>query len=273
MFNVLKLKKYALHVQYLRISAISFTKRPNYYVNYFRRASDFSKMSKSSLLWKEASSAILMRKACGHLSSQQPGHVKLLILKRSDSSRFMPGLRVFPGGVVSKTDFSNEWTDMLQCFTSINTVGINATFQEFGMHTVERHSVENRPEMITAPRHINNATSADIGFRICAIRETFEESGVLLYKQSAEDATPITASSLKEWRDKVHCDSNEFLNMCKKFSITPDVWSLYEWTNWLTPTHMASKRRFDTMFYMAFVDNAIEAEHDDKEIVCLEVYL
>ena len=50
--------------------------------------------------------------------------------------------------------------------------------------------------------------------------------------------------------------SSEFLTMCKEFDICPNIWSLYEWSDWLTPLHLKTKSRFDTMFYIASTDIA-----------------
>ena len=54
------------------------------------------------------------------------------------------------------------------------------------------------------------------------------------------------------------------INPIRKFKCVPDVWALSEWSNWLTPAHLP--RRYDTMFYIAFLDEEPLALHDDKEM-------
>ena len=49
---------------------------------------------------------------------------------------------------------------------------------------------------------------------------------------------------------------SEFLTMCKELDVCPNIWSLYEWSDWLTPLHLKTKSRFDTMFYVASTDIA-----------------
>ncbi len=103
----------------------------------------------------------------------------------------------------------------------------------------------------------------NIAFRICALRETFEESGVLL------SSTPLSASEseLASWRPRVHEDPANFLRMCHALGACPDVWALREWSAWLTPVTRKdlAGRRFETVFYTALVDSAQEASHDHKE--------
>lgn len=48
----------------------------------------------------------------------------------------------------------------------------------------------------------------------------------------------------------MHNDATEFYALCENFKCYPDLWSLYEWSNWLTPSYF-SGRRFDTVFYLA----------------------
>ena len=217
------------------------------------------------MFWKEAATALLIRKSP---SCKLKKSIELLILQRSGASIFMPGLRVFPGGKVSQIDFSDEWSQLLKQRVQPNTF-------DFGLHIVSQNAAE-RPEMIRSSNFNSNTISTNIGFRICALRETFEESGILLCKPITNAVKPIVLpSKLMEWRDKVNQDPAEFLQMCKELELVPDVWSLFEWTNWLTPTHKGGggNRRFDTMFYIAFVDDVIEADHDDKEIIFSEVCL
>ena len=69
----------------------------------------------------------------------------------------------------------------------------------------------------------------EIAFRICAIRETFEEAGVLLARDWSDasrvvEFLPGTFSpSVKElpeavreeWRERIHENAEEFLTMCR----------------------------------------------------------
>lgn len=50
----------------------------------------------------------------------------------------------------------------------------------------------------------------------------------------------------------------------RKFECVPDVWSLGEWCNWLTPASLP--RRYDTLFYICFLDKEPTVLHDEKEM-------
>lgn len=61
--------------------------------------------------------------------------------------------------------------------------------------------------------------------------------------------------------DPVKCTLFPFF---REIQCAPDIWSLYEWSNWITPAH--SLHRYNTMFYFIFLDNMPEISHDQKEI-------
>lgn len=56
----------------------------------------------------------------------------------------------------------------------------------------------------------------DIAFRICAVREAFEECGVMLLKPN--EGRKVSAVGNREtlaWRKKVHGNASAFLDLCK----------------------------------------------------------
>ncbi|XP_038052563.1 nucleoside diphosphate-linked moiety X motif 19-like isoform X2 [Patiria miniata] len=199
---------------------------------------------------------------------------KVLMLQRTHHSSFFAGAQVFPGGGIDEADYSPKWMELFA------EVGIRIP-QDFGPMVSKQHE---RPPMIAADR--GSPVPSDIAFRICAIRETFEESGVLLLKQfshchPATDSMPsvqqnnssstpdISVETSKEWRHRVHNNAAEFLEMCRELRSLPDVWSLAEWSDWLTPSDMRRKR-YDTMFYLCCMDTQPSALHDDKETIQLQ---
>lgn len=68
-----------------------------------------------------------------------------------------------------------------------------------------------------------------MAFRICAIREFFEEAGILLARDrdkmvSVMDVVPgmcspavkvLPQAEMREWREKVHNNAQEFITMCR----------------------------------------------------------
>lgn len=114
---------------------------------------------------------------------------------------------MFPGGVIDRTDFSNEWLELISHQSlPLKTSMSNSTFYT---------SFTGLPA---------NSLPAHIGFRICAIRETFEESGVLLVKPLTQDKNgvrqstqheSINADKLDTWRNVIQKDASLFLQFCK----------------------------------------------------------
>lgn len=100
--------------------------------------------------------------------------------------------------------------------------------------------------------------------KICAIRETFEESGLLL----CNNKNTIGPNELTMWRHKVHEDATQFKVMCEKFNLFPAVDQLIPFSNWITPVF--EKKRYDTLFFLTVLD-AEEEKHavsaDEKETV------
>ncbi|XP_014097457.1 acyl-coenzyme A diphosphatase NUDT19 isoform X3 [Bactrocera oleae] len=94
-----------------------------------------------------------------------------------------------------------------------------------------------------------------------AIRETFEETGILLCKKRLSGVKELShnySHSFEDfdrlyWQNLVHKDHTQFFTLCKTLEVIPDLYSLFEWTAWLTPTTF--KKRFQTCFYLVAMQN------------------
>ena len=110
-----------------------------------------------------------------------------------------------------------------------------------------------------------------IAFRICAIREMFEETGILLCL-GLDDLTDFQeicrngsfhfskVGNLSKWRELVHKDANNFIELCSEYNCVPNIWSLIEWSNWLTPTFQP--KRWDTVFYVSVMSERYSPSAD-----------
>ncbi|KAH7710156.1 Protein NDX-7 [Aphelenchoides avenae] len=164
----------------------------------------------------------------------------VLMLKRGATAKFMPNSYVFPGGLIepiADAGFPRDKTN----FAEIDEKDARI-FQLDGMDD-------------------------DFALRVCATRELFEESGMLLVEdgQSRERriATAEDDPSLAHWRQKVCTDPSTFPDLF--FGNTQlDVASLLPWSNWLTPT--TYKKRFDTVFYVAPVDSSKAVDFCEREM-------
>lgn len=182
---------------------------------------------------------------------------KVLMLRRSGKSQFMPNMYVYPGGKIAASDFDPNW---------------NTVFEKFGQKSVEEILATrktNRP-LLLKPRDSDSKDllHRELAFRICALRETFEESGIYLQSNSLTNSLAI--DELAKWRKPVYEDPKKFLDLCFHLESSPDIWSLLEWNDWLTPigrTELGT-RRFDTIFYTHFHDEGDPpvASLDEKEV-------
>ncbi|CAK7562555.1 MAG: hypothetical protein SEPTF4163_000403 [Sporothrix epigloea] len=108
-------------------------------------------------------------------------------------------------------------------------------------------------------------------YRIAAIRETFEESGVLMARP-AGSLGPFSAASAFEDRDLFHISEEisrparvDVANNKLRFEIwlsgvggIPDIENLIPFTRWLTPPHFV--RRYTTQMYLYFLPLNAAAE-------------
>ena len=184
---------------------------------------------------------------------------KILMLRRSSKSSFLPSAYVFPGGVASEADFSAEWNGVFQKVSGKSLVDLAKEIKISGP----------RPPMISDAGSHSQTMLGDLAFRICAIRETFEESGLLLAKNKsslqrasadAPKGTRFESQKLIDWRQRVDQDPCNFVKLCEELEVVPDIWSLSEWSNWLTPVMSkvdippARPKRYDTLFYMCCLE-------------------
>ncbi|KAI0636659.1 NUDIX hydrolase domain-like protein [Trametes polyzona] len=101
------------------------------------------------------------------------------------------------------------------------------------------------------------------GLSFTAIRELFEESGLLLVDPSS-GKMPSDAE-LDSARERIHAQKRMFRDFLAQHDLRPYTSSLLPFTQWITPPFVP--RRFHTQFYVAFLDEARAAgfSHGDKE--------
>ena len=111
---------------------------------------------------------------------------------------------VFPGGLIEKhADFSNDWMELFK-----------QSFVKFGTDFTTLVNIKGpRPPVL---KKSTTDIPSEVAFRICAIRETFEESGVLLLKSFSDvHQGEISMDIIQNWKKRVHQDPNEFLVLCR----------------------------------------------------------
>ncbi|RDB21194.1 putative nudix hydrolase 7 [Hypsizygus marmoreus] len=103
----------------------------------------------------------------------------------------------------------------------------------------------------------------DDSLAITAIRETFEESGLLLASSSSVPPVTLPDASLDEARFKIHSQKLNFQTFLAENRLTADIYSLLPFTQWITPVN--ALRRFHTQFFVAFLPAAPSAGFSSGE--------
>ena len=155
-----------------------------------------------------------------------PDGVEVLMLRRTAAMKFAPGAYVFPGGSVDEADFSAE----------IGWLGPSPA--DFGARL---------------------GCSAELaGALVCAaVRETFEESGVLLAGTPDGLAVGLADPSWEADRMALTAGTLTLPGLLAKHGLAVRADLLVPWTRWITPE--AEPRRFDTWFFAAALPAGQEA--------------
>jgi 8-oxo-dGTP pyrophosphatase MutT (NUDIX family) len=113
-----------------------------------------------------------------------------------------------------------------------------------------------------------NRNVDDLAIRICGIRETFEEAGILLARD-ATNGEMITGQRCAEldivYRELLHAGSVTLLDIVKKENIELACDKLTLFARWITPNFFS--RRFDAFFFVAQTPFDHIASHDNVESV------
>lgn len=158
---------------------------------------------------RRASTVILLRE-------NREGFLEVYLVKRNHKSSFMPGLYVFPGGSLEPWDGNAHLPDS----------GWDQPF----CRILERLGKGLNKKQAKA--HL-----------VGAIRETFEEVGVLLAER---DGWEIQESSLTKG---ISPEARRFKDLLLEQPTKLQASRLSPWAHWITPEAMP--KRFDTRFYLA----------------------
>lgn len=151
------------------------------------------------------------------------------MVKRHHQIDFASGALVFPGGKTEDQDRDLAWAE--QCF---------------GWDEV---SEEERP------------------LRISALREAFEESGVLTAR-TAENGVWVVDPRAAEAREAVSKGERPFRDLVSALGLRVDLAAMALFARWITPTMMP--KRFDTYFYITTAPADQLAKADGWETVDAE---
>ncbi len=175
---------------------------------------------------KRAATIILIRESSGEL--------QVFLLRRSGRSGFFPSTYVFPGGTVDSEDLNAEiWRE----HTDMDADAISGSLG--GGLSIE--------EAIT--------------YGVTAIRETFEEAGLLLAFR--DEGTEGHQSSILDRRISDGLGKGWLRDLVVSEGWTLAFSRLARWAHWITPELMP--HRFDTRFFLAFAPPGQECMPDARE--------
>jgi glyoxylase-like metal-dependent hydrolase (beta-lactamase superfamily II)/8-oxo-dGTP pyrophosphatase MutT (NUDIX family) len=98
-----------------------------------------------------------------------------------------------------------------------------------------------------------------LDYWIAAVRETFEEVGLLLTREAADP------TALKPWRERLQSGQVGAAEFCRHSQLTFDMSGIVYCAHWLTPP--GTPKRFDTRFFVALAPQGQTAQADQGEAV------
>ncbi len=101
---------------------------------------------------------------------------------------------------------------------------------------------------------LNAENHPDAQMRVTAIREIFEETGILI----ARGVENLSAERRAAMRDELHSDQASFKELLESEGLTLDASLVIEAPRWVTPA--TSHRRYNTRFFSAWLPEGQETE-------------
>jgi len=168
--------------------------------------------------------------------------VEVFMLKRNLNSDFVGGAYVFPGGAVDPAD------------------------REVDLEPV----CEGRSD-VEASRRLG-IPAGGLAFWVAAIRESFEEAGVLLAYDDSDRIVDLDDSAgVDRWAEhRIAVDNGErqLIDVCHSEGLRLAVDAMHYFGHWITPE--GAPRRYDTRFFLAAAPTNQTPLHDDHEVIANE---
>jgi len=155
--------------------------------------------------------------------------IEVFMVRRHHEIEFAAGALVFPGGKAAPDDFDPAF-----------------------IHFADGISAWNSDMRAVA---------------IAAIREAFEEAGVLLAREDNTKAlvSAMRLSKLDPYRERIEKGETSLITMLRQERLRLAFDDLVHFAHWVTPKHMP--RRYDTHFFLARVPIGHSGQHCGRESV------
>lgn len=165
--------------------------------------------------------------------------IEVFLLRRNPHSAFVAGAYVFPGGALDPEDRAPEMLDLVH--------GCEASVADGQL-----------------------GVDGGLGFWVAAIRESFEEGGVLLARDRATGCPvdPRVSDRLAPERSAIASRAASFASLLASEALVLDAGRLRPFGRWITPS--PAPRRYDTWFFVAPAPAGHAYAHDADETVASE---
>ena len=185
-------------------------------------------MTTEAVTPSDAATVLLLR---GHTDFE------IFMVRRGAGAKFMANAMVFPGGRLDDADCADAVA--ARC-------------------ALDRDAAARTLQMKDGARAL--------GLLVAAVRETFEEAGVLLARRDGVPLTldePSTAARFQAHRDALNARETSFAAILEAESLVLAVDAVSYYTRWITPP--IEKRRYDARFFMAHAPKGQRPLHDAYE--------
>jgi 8-oxo-dGTP pyrophosphatase MutT (NUDIX family) len=159
------------------------------------------------------------------------------MVRRHGRAVFMAGAHVFPGGAVDAADRSAadpEWCEGME------------------------HAAMAIPDVDRAEA---------LALHVAAIRELFEEAGVLLARDGSGAFAPLedeaSRTRFRQYRQEIHAGRQTLRDLLEREHLRLALDALTICAHWVTPPF--DLRRFDTRFFVARLPADQQPAHDQRE--------
>ncbi len=184
---------------------------------------------------KDSATVILLRLARGKT-------LEVFLARRHESQSFMAGVYVFPGGQLEKSD------------------------GDIALNKLISSQDDFHPQVLLQDGNLT-ATMA-LSFYICAIRETFEETGVLFARNSSGHLIDFSNDTIQArfavYRKSLNMGDITFAAIVQQEELILMPELLTPYSHWITPEIIPS--RFSTRFFLAEFPYGQSAVTDKDEL-------
>jgi 8-oxo-dGTP pyrophosphatase MutT (NUDIX family) len=162
---------------------------------------------------------------------------EVFMVRRVIQSDFMPDVYVFPGGSVTKDDIATERTPEI-C-----------------------------REVPPSPADLDGLTALGGGVRAAAIRELFEEAGVLLayFDRDMLAIDETNKGRYEVYRQGFNNRTGSLIEMAQTEKLVLATERLNYFAHWITPEVEGMPKRFDTHFFVTTAPEEQQAAYDQLE--------